>query len=150
MTEDECRQYLIRLMTILADKGYKIDKEKLQYCQEEVFYVGQLILHEGNKVAPERAEVIMKTPKPHTINQMQQFLGLCNYVRAWVFDYSLYTRLLLQASKKAQVNNEKIEWTEEMEEGLKELKNAICTAPVLGIPNYSEELFLFHTRMEQL
>ncbi|XP_069494380.1 uncharacterized protein [Ambystoma mexicanum] len=125
-------------MIILAEKGYKVDKEKLQYCQEDVLSIGQLILHAGKKVTPERAEAILKTAKPHTIKHMQQFLGLCNYVRAWVFDYSSYTRPLLQVLKKAQQNRENIVWTEEMEEGFDELKKAICMAPFFGIPNYSE------------
>ncbi|XP_069502577.1 uncharacterized protein [Ambystoma mexicanum] len=123
-------------MTILADKGYKVDKEKVQHCQEKVLYIGQLISTKGKKVTPGIAEVIMKASKPNTVKQMQQFLGLCNYVRESLFDYSTYTRPLLQALKKAQVGKIKIEWTEEMV--FEELKKATCTALVLGIPNYAE------------
>ncbi|XP_069462197.1 uncharacterized protein [Ambystoma mexicanum] len=132
MTEDECRQDSIQLMTILTDKGYMVDKEKLRYSQEEVLYIGHLISHEGKKVTPERSEEIMKTTKPNTVKQMQQFLGLCNYDRAWVCDIH---KTSLQALKKAQMDKVTIEWTETLEEGFDELKKAICTVPVLGVPN---------------
>ncbi|KAJ1154813.1 hypothetical protein NDU88_007556 [Pleurodeles waltl] len=36
---------------------------------------------DGPKVTPDRVESIKNMPKPTTIKQMQQFLGLCNYVR---------------------------------------------------------------------
>ncbi|XP_069460670.1 uncharacterized protein [Ambystoma mexicanum] len=136
-TEKQCRKDSIRLMTVLAEKGYKADKEKLKYCQEEVLYIGQLISQEGRQVTPERAETIMKTPQPKTMRKMQQFLGICNYIRAWVFEYSTYVKPLLKGLNEAQENDSNTAWTGEMTEAFDKLKGAICTALVLVIPDYS-------------
>ncbi|XP_069465181.1 uncharacterized protein [Ambystoma mexicanum] len=118
-------------------------KAKWQYCQKEVLYIGQTISQNGRQVTPERAETISKTAKPTTVREMQQFLGLCNYCRAWGFDYSTCTRPLMRALKEVKKGHKTITSTTEMTEAFGELKEAICTAPVLGIPDYKKEFFLF-------
>ncbi|XP_069486341.1 uncharacterized protein [Ambystoma mexicanum] len=129
------------MLTVLADKGYKVDNAKLQYCQKEVLYTGQTISQNGQQITPQRPETIAKTPKPMTVREMQQFLGLCNYCRAWVFDYSTYASPLLGTLKEAQKGNRTLTWTTEMNVAFKELKEAISTAPVLGIPDYKNIIF---------
>ncbi|KAJ1127474.1 hypothetical protein NDU88_005873 [Pleurodeles waltl] len=94
-TEEICREDIVGLLCTLANKGYKVDKNKLQNVQKEVHYLGQLISKDGRKVTPDRVESIKNMPKPTTTKQIQQFLGLCNYVRQWVFDYATLTAPLL-------------------------------------------------------
>ncbi|XP_069486252.1 uncharacterized protein [Ambystoma mexicanum] len=131
------------MLTVLAEKGYKVDKEKLQYCQEQVLYIGQIISQKGRNIAPQRALAIQNTPQPQTVRELQQFLSLCNYCRAWVFDYSSYVGPLLEALREAQRGQSKLEWTREITDAFNELKNAISTAPVLATPNYQKEFYIF-------
>ncbi|KAJ1108199.1 hypothetical protein NDU88_005581 [Pleurodeles waltl] len=81
--------------------------------------------------------------KPTTRKQMQTFLGLCNYVRQWVFDYATLTTPLLTALKESYTNANKIDWTDERETDFRELKRAITNAPVFGTPDYNKTFYLF-------
>ncbi|XP_069486125.1 uncharacterized protein [Ambystoma mexicanum] len=118
------------MLTVLDDKGYKVDKAKLHYCQIEVLYIGQTIFQNGLQILSETAETIRKIAKPTTVREMQQFLELYNYYREWVFDYSTYTRPFLGALKESQKGHKAIHWMTEITEAFEELKVAICTAPL--------------------
>ncbi|XP_069506349.1 uncharacterized protein [Ambystoma mexicanum] len=142
-TEEKCRRDSVKMLTILAEKGYKVDKGKLQYCQEEVLYIGHIISQKGRNIAPQRAKAITNTQQPQTIRELQQFLGICNYCRAWVFDYSSYIGPLLEALRDVQRGQRKLGWIKEMTEAFNELKHAISTAPVLATPNYEEQFYIF-------
>ncbi|XP_069488832.1 uncharacterized protein [Ambystoma mexicanum] len=119
------------MLTVQAEKGYKVDKAKLQYCQKEVLYIGQMICKDGRHIAPKVSHNDICHTLPNTVREMQRFLGFCNYCRAWVFDYSTYTRPLLTTLKEAQRGTKKLQWTTEMAEAFEELKLAMCTVPVL-------------------
>ena len=69
---------------------------------------------------------------------MQTFLGLCNYVRQWVFDYSTLIAPLLGAMKKAKEGQDDLAKTPEMQENFDKLKTEISNSPVLGTPNYKK------------
>ncbi|XP_069495649.1 uncharacterized protein [Ambystoma mexicanum] len=148
-TEEECRKDSVKMLTVLAENGYKVDKEKLQYCQEQVLYIGQIISQKGRNIAPQRAQAIKNTPQPQTIRELQQSLGLCNYCRAWVFDYSTYIKPLLAALREAERGVKKLGWTREMTDAFNELKEAISTAPVLATPNYKINFTSSHIVMVQ-
>ena len=57
-TEQQCRKDTIPLLTLLADRGYKVDKAKVQYCQEEIHYLGQLLSASERRVTPDRVESV--------------------------------------------------------------------------------------------
>ncbi|KAJ1160949.1 hypothetical protein NDU88_001438 [Pleurodeles waltl] len=82
-------------------------------------------------------------PKPTTTNRKQQFLGLCNYVRQWIFDYATLTSPLLTALKESHPNANNINWTYERETAFLELKRAITNAPVLRTSDYNKTFYLF-------
>ncbi|KAJ1104044.1 hypothetical protein NDU88_001459 [Pleurodeles waltl] len=82
-------------------------------------------------------------PKPTTTKQMQQFLGLCSYVRQWVFDYATLTSPRLTALKESHTNANKIDWANERETAFLVLKRAVTNAPVLGTPDYNKTFYLF-------
>ncbi|KAJ1082288.1 hypothetical protein NDU88_002456 [Pleurodeles waltl] len=82
-------------------------------------------------------------PKPTTTKQMQTFLGLCNYVRQWVFDCATLTSPVLTALKDSHTNANKINWTDERETAFLVLKRAIINVPVLCTPDYNKTFYLF-------
>ena len=70
--------------------------------------------------------------------EMHKFLGLCNYVRQWVFDYSTLIAPLLAALKDAKSGGTQLTWTPKMQETFTKLKEEITKARVLGTPDYNK------------
>ena len=108
----------------------------------------------------------MKTwPVPKTIKEVQSFLGLASYYRCFIPHFARKARCLHElvgptASKpknrsKARVKETKaaesepiiteiktFEWTIEYQEAFDALKEALCTVPVLGYPDFTREFIL--------
>ncbi len=40
---EQCHKYYIKVLTKLAQGGHKVYRTKIQYCQPQVEYLGQLI-----------------------------------------------------------------------------------------------------------
>jgi len=64
--------------------GVVFNKDKLQYCQKEVRYIGQIFDQEGMKIDPVRVEALQKLEPPNNRDELQRIIGSFNYVRKYV------------------------------------------------------------------
>jgi hypothetical protein len=62
------------LLNFLADRGYKISKEKAQLCQSRVTYLG-LVLEKEMRSLEDRIHPILTFPLPKTLKQLRAFWG---------------------------------------------------------------------------
>jgi len=70
------------------------------------------------------------------MKEIQKFLGLTNYYRQFIKDFTRITALLHLLVRK----EEKWRWKEEQEEAFKQLKRVFITKPVLAIPDLDKEM----------
>ncbi|XP_029926020.1 uncharacterized protein LOC115372353 [Myripristis murdjan] len=144
-TKDQCEKDSVAVLTVLAKGGHKVSRDKLQFCQPQVEYLGRL-LH-GNKrlIAPSQVKAVTTAPKPNTVSQMLTFLGMAGYSRPWICDYALKTAPLRALIKVAgQMNGAaKLSWTEDAEAAFEALKSDMQSAPALGNPNYGKPFHLY-------
>ncbi|KAI5085290.1 hypothetical protein C0J45_23173, partial [Silurus meridionalis] len=140
---DTCQAATIALLEHLATKGFKVSKTKLQFCQNTVRYLGYELSQGSRKLTVERIKVIMDTTQPETKQALQAFLGLINYCRQWIPDCSLYDKCLRTAVRHSDPSTTPLTWTPEMLTAFGALKRALCTAPMLGLPNYSLTFHLY-------
>jgi hypothetical protein len=89
------------LPNFLADRGYKIYKEKAQLCQSRVTYLG-LVLEKEMRSLEDRIHPILTFPIPKTLKPLRVFLGVKGYCRIWILGYADLARPLYQILKKAQ------------------------------------------------
>lgn len=66
----------MHLLKLLATKGYKISKEKLQFIETEAGYLVHLISAQELYLDPYKLRGILSFPKSKTKCQLQAFLGL--------------------------------------------------------------------------
>lgn len=95
---------------MLAKNGHKVNKEKLQYCQKKVEYLGRVLEGESRTIAPKHVEAISKAPQPKTVCQMLAFLVMAGFSRLWVCKFALRVRLLrdmIKAADPSQPNVDK-------------------------------------------
>ena len=88
---EQCHKDSIKVLTKLAQGGHKVSKNKLQYCQPQVEYLGRLIAFGTRAIAPAQLEGISKTPLPQTVGQMMTFLGMTGFSADWIEDYAIKT-----------------------------------------------------------
>jgi hypothetical protein len=83
------------LLNFLADRGYKISKEKAQLCQSRVTYLGLILEKEMRSLGEDRIHPILMFPLPKTLKQLRSFLGSQDTVEFGSWDMQHIQALIL-------------------------------------------------------
>ncbi|GJS43402.1 putative reverse transcriptase domain-containing protein [Tanacetum coccineum] len=76
---------------------------------------------------------------PTTPTEVRQFLGLARYYQRFIEGFSLIAKPLTKLTQK----NKKYEWGEDEEEAFQMLKQKLCSAPILALPEGSEDFVVY-------
>jgi hypothetical protein len=83
----------------------------------------------------DRIRPILTFPLPKTLKQLRAFLGVTGYCRIWILGYADLARPLYQILKEGQKDPQPfIEWDDKSENTFHQLKQALMTGPILGLP----------------
>jgi len=141
-TPEEHAEHLRRVFARLKEYGLLVQSPKSFYCQTEVDYLGHIISGDGIKVQSDKTDTIRDWPQPTEVTHVRQFLGLTGFYRKFVNGYSKIAAPLSNLTKKTEHEpSGAITWTPELEKAFNALKDALCSAPVLTIPNYQKGNF---------
>jgi len=126
-TWEEYLQHLRITLKILGRHHLFVKREKCQFGQIEVHYLGHVISQEGVHVGPEKISAMVQWPKPQTPKAMRGFLGLKGYYRKFIQDYGKIAAPLTHMLKKNS-----FKWTALAEVAFQKLKD-ICHDQSTGI-----------------
>lgn len=125
----------IRLVfELLAKDQWKIKLSKCTFAQQEIKYLGHVISGAGVGTDPSKVAVVAQWPVPSNAKELRGFLGLAGYYRKFVKNFGIISRPLTELLKKNVV----FVWTALHDESFQALKNALCSAPVLALPDFSQ------------
>ncbi|KAL0153386.1 hypothetical protein M9458_051305, partial [Cirrhinus mrigala] len=144
-TREDCEKASIIVCNVPAQAGFKASKEKLQWVQPKVTYLGHIIMPGLRAISTDRVQMIRKMKSPQTVQQLQSFLGLVNYCRSWIPDCAIHDKYLRSLIDRKAPPKTQLNWTDEAEMHFAALKKAITTAPSLGLPSFEKEFHL-HVR----
>src|SRR4051812_32344711 len=86
--EQEHTEHLRQVLQALRQHKLYGTMTKCKFFKESVEYLGHVISKEGIATDPKKVEIIKTWPKPNNLKELQSFLGLCNYYRRFIADYS--------------------------------------------------------------
>uniref|UniRef100_A0A2H8TVD7 Retrovirus-related Pol polyprotein from transposon 297 n=1 Tax=Melanaphis sacchari TaxID=742174 RepID=A0A2H8TVD7_9HEMI len=134
-------EHLISLeLTLERFKQFNL-KLKLSKCKfgyTELSILGNIIDSKGIRPTDEGIRAITQVASPTNINQLRSFLGLANYFRRYIPNFSKITFPLTELTKgNFKTKKDKIKWGKDHENAFNELKNKLITPPVLM--HYDEE-----------
>jgi hypothetical protein len=125
-------------LTILREARLFCKRSKCVFGLPSVQILGHIVSRDGLKMSEGRKEAVMAVPFPRNTRELRRFLGMCNYMRAFIPRYSLLARPL-----SAQVNTPVGEWPRrDMEPAFQELKEAVANQLSLAHLDYSVPLVL--------
>ena len=88
-----------------------------------------MISSDGVAVDPGKISAVQDWPEPTCVNEVQQFLGLCNYYQRFVRGFSKFAGPLIRLTKK----DVDFVWGPSEEQAFDKLKQLLLTAPCLSI-----------------
>ena len=112
----------------LTEAGLKLKPQKCQFGVSHIKYLGHNIGKRGIAPFADKVKAVKDFKTPCTMTQVKSFLGLANYYRKFVKDFSVIAKPLNDLTKKAKV----FHWSEECQKAFMELKRRLVTAPVLA------------------
>ena len=78
----------------------RVKPEKSQFHQQEIEFLGYIISKDGLKMSPEKVRAIIEGPTPKSVKDVQSFLGLANFYRKFIRNYSHIATSLTDMTKK--------------------------------------------------
>ena len=134
-------QHLTDLQAVfdrLADVNLRLKLPKCHFARQKVKFLGHIVSSRGIEVDPEKIAAVLSFPRPKSVKNARQFLGLAGFYRRHVPEFSKIAQPMSGLTKKDVV----FEWTQECEDAMNELKKRLTCAPVLGYPDYSSPFVL--------
>ena len=114
----------------LQEAGLKLKPKKCEFFKSELVFLGHLVGVDGVKPNPELVQKVKSWQAPTNLKEVQQFLGLCNYYRQFVKDFSTLAAPISRLTRK-DVN---FIWSDDSEQAFQLLKKKLCEAPILAYP----------------
>ncbi|GJR60890.1 putative reverse transcriptase domain-containing protein [Tanacetum coccineum] len=131
---------LLKLILNLLKKEELYAKfSKCEFWLSKVQFLGHVIDSEGIHVDPAKIEAIKDWASPKTPTEIRQFLGLAGYYRRFIEGFSKIARPMTKLTQKSV----KFEWGEKAEAAFQLLKQKLCSAPILALPEGSENFVVY-------
>nr|GEW67409.1 putative reverse transcriptase domain-containing protein [Tanacetum cinerariifolium] len=112
---------------------------KCEFWLSKVQFLGHVIDSEGIHVDPAKIEAIKDWESPKTSTEIHQFLGLAGYYRRFIEGFSKIARPMTKLTQKSV----KFDWGEKAEAAFQLLKQKLCSAPILALPEGSENFVVY-------
>ncbi|GMJ03878.1 hypothetical protein HRI_004057000 [Hibiscus trionum] len=129
--------HLTTVLDLLKANKLFAKQSKCFFGQQQVDYLGHIISAKRVSTDPLKVEAMSDWPLPKTLKALRGFLGLTGYYRRFIRHYGGISRLLTALLKK-----DNFTWTPEAKLAFAELKHAMCTAPVLALPDFTKPFYL--------
>lgn len=131
-------QKLKAIFDRLRESNLKLQPSKCQFLRKEVVYLGHICTERGVFPDPSKTKCVQDFPTPRTVRQVQSFLGLSNYYRKFIPNFSK----IAEPIQKLLHKGTKFKWTEECQHAFKTLKHALVNPPLLIYPDFSKPFIL--------
>lgn len=87
-TEKDHLEHLRQVMTRMDKHNLHCKMSKCEFFKTSVKFLGHIVSQEGVQVDPDKVSVIMFLPAPTNLTELRSFLGMCNFYRRFLQDYS--------------------------------------------------------------
>ena len=144
-SQEEHSQHLRQVLeTLRAEKLYA-KFSKCEFWIQEVDFLGHVVSKEEIHVDPSKIKAIDSWATPRTPTEIRQFLGLAGYYRRFIPNFSKIAKPLTTLTQK----NVTFDRGEKQDSAFQTLKRALCSAPILTLPEGTEDVVVYCNALNQ-
>jgi RNase H-like domain found in reverse transcriptase len=132
------QEHIHHILDKLERHNLYLKPEKCDFEQKQIDYLG--IVVGQNKVHMDQGKIdqVARWIPPNNPTEVRKFLGFIGYYCYFVKNYSKIAQPLLDLTKKSFVWN----WGSKQKEAFEELRDQMCTKPILTQPNFERRFYL--------
>ncbi|GJZ49029.1 putative reverse transcriptase domain-containing protein [Tanacetum coccineum] len=137
--EKEHEENLKAILELLKKEQLYAKFSKCEFWISKVQFLRHVIDSRGIHVDPAKIESIKDWASPKTPTKIRQFLGLAGYYRRFIEGFSKITKSMTKLTQKGI----KFDWGEKEENAFQLIKQKLCSAPILALPEGSEDFVIY-------
>ncbi|CAG2206143.1 unnamed protein product [Mytilus edulis] len=111
--------------------GLKLGQKKCSFAASSCVFIGHLISKDGIRPPPDRVKAISDYPRQKNMKELRRLLGLFNWFRKFIPNYSALVFPLTRHLKKEQI----FTWRSEQETAFTDLKHKLVS-DILSFPKF--------------
>ncbi|GJS78001.1 putative reverse transcriptase domain-containing protein [Tanacetum coccineum] len=137
--KQEHEEHLKLILELLKKEELYAKFSKCEFWIPKVQFLGHVIDSQGIHVDPAKIESIKDWASPKSPTEIRQFLGLAGYYRRFIEGFSKIAKPMTKLTQKKV----KFEWGDKQETAFQLLKQKLCSAPILALPEGSEDFIVY-------
>jgi hypothetical protein len=131
--------HLSTVLQLLLRDNWKVKLSKCDFAKQSISYLGHVVSAQGVATEPAKIQDIEQWRTPSNTKELRSFLGLAGFYRKFVRHFGIIIRPLFNLLKKHTL----FVWTQEHEKAFDLLKTALVTTPVLALPDFSKQFYVY-------
>ncbi|GKC62454.1 putative reverse transcriptase domain-containing protein [Tanacetum coccineum] len=138
-SKQEHEEHLKLILELLKKEELYAKFSKCEFWIPKVQFLGHVIDSKGIHVDPAKIESIKDWASPKTPTEIRQFLGLAGYYRRFIEGFSKIAKSMTKLTQKKV----KFDWGDKQEAAFQLLKQKLCSAPILALPEGAENFIVY-------
>ncbi|KAJ9516547.1 hypothetical protein QJQ45_015104, partial [Haematococcus lacustris] len=130
--------HLRRVFDLLRKNKFYAKLSKCEFMKRTLMFLGHIISAQGISVDPCKVTAISNWPVPTSLKTLQSFLGIANYVRKFVHNFSTIAAPLTNLTGPKKDSFPWKAWPQAELDAFNALKQAISNVPMLKLPDHSK------------
>ncbi|KAF5803695.1 putative nucleotidyltransferase, Ribonuclease H [Helianthus annuus] len=137
--KEDHERHLRLILELLRREQLYAKFSKCDFWIREVHFLGHVVNEKGIHVDPAKVDAVKNWAAPKTPSEVRQFLGLAGYYRRFIKDFSKIAQPLTSLTQKHTAYS----WGTKQEEAFQMLKQKLCSAPILSLPEGTEDFVVY-------
>lgn len=135
-SEEQHKKDLSLVFDLLSKYNLRVNREKSSFGQDEIVFLGHLIKQDEVRPRAAKVEAVANWPIPDCYKTLHAFLGLTNFYRNLMPQYSIIARPLYRIQKDKWI------WEERHQQAFDSLKKLMTSDPVVTLPDLDKEFIV--------
>ena len=133
-TREEHDTHLRDVLNRLQDAGMTLNKEKCQFAQTSLKFLGHIIDSEGIRPDPNKVQAILDIQTPANVGDVRRYLGMVNHLSKFAPNLAEVTQPMRELLVKANTWT----WGDAQQKAFDKTKELLTKSPVLTLfdPNH--------------